>query len=176
MLKRFLSLLFVALIAAGAAAWGKTPDGQPPSVETVCDGETGAAFGLCNAYCEAMDCDSPNHHASDNGCEQVRRNFERKTGRPLPCEFRCPCPELIPLFGELVSGAAQVEMCIADRDFIFVTTPAGPFVVVSSAEPAFCSANLEPPFVELTSAEVTVCRDVLRRASESQGVPCVPPE
>ncbi len=177
MSKRFLSLLFLALTAPGAAAWGKTPDRQPPSVETVCDGETGAAFGLCNAYCEAMDCDSPDHRASDNACEQVRRNFERKTGRPLPCDVRCPCPELIPLFGDLVSGAAQVEMCIVDPEIISVHTPAGDFVAVINTEPPpFCSANLEPPFVELTSAEVAACRDVLRRASESQGVPCVPPE
>jgi len=35
----------------------QTPDETTPAEETVCDLYEGAAFGLCNAYCEAMDCD-----------------------------------------------------------------------------------------------------------------------
>lgn len=172
-MKRFLSWLFVGLLTAGTGAWAKTPDGQPPSVETVCDNETGAAFGLCNAYCEAMDCDSENHHASEIACEQVKRSFERKTGRPLPCEVRCPCIELLPLFADLVSGAAMVDRCVADSEILSVLTPVGSFVVVNAATaPPFCSANLEPPFVELTPAEALVCRDVLRQAAASQSVVC----
>ena len=59
------ALTLVASAPAGAQPMELgTPDGQPPSMETVCDGQSGAAFGLCNAYCEAMDCDSPDPQAS----------------------------------------------------------------------------------------------------------------
>ena len=52
----------------------------------VCGGETGKAFGLCNAYCEAMDCDwDPN--ASANACARVKSNYQKLTGNDeLPCE------------------------------------------------------------------------------------------
>ncbi|HEV8582519.1 MAG TPA: hypothetical protein VGX68_25925 [Thermoanaerobaculia bacterium] len=49
-------------------------------------------------------------------------------------------------------------------------------VVTSATIPPSCSANLQPPFVELTPSEVIACRDVLRRAAEEQGHPCVSPE
>jgi len=160
-----------------SAAEAKTPDGKPPSEETVCDGETGAAFGLCNAYCEAMDCDSPNHHASDTACAQVKRNFERKTGRPLPCEIDCPCANQFPLFADLASGAATALQCIADAQVISVATPAGTFAIVNGGTtPPFCSVDLEPPFLELTQQEVTACRDLLRKAAAAQSVVCMAPE
>jgi hypothetical protein len=71
--------------SATAAMASGTPDGVTPAVETVCDGETGAAYGLCTAYCEAMDCDDPNVEAAPTACAAVRSNFMRKTGRELPC-------------------------------------------------------------------------------------------
>ena len=176
MRKPICTLSLVLLVAFAGAASAKTPDGKPPSVETVCDNETGAAFGLCNAYCEAMDCDSPNHRASDRGCEQVKENFERKTGRPLPCEVTCPCPELLTLFADIVSGAAGVRLCIIDETLLSVITNSGAFALVSAGPPPFCSVNAGPPFVEITDTEELVCRVLLRKASEAQGVPCVPPE
>ena len=84
-------LILGCVLAAGmfvgrAFALG-TPDGQPPSRETVCDGLHGAAFGLCNAYCEAQDCDV---HPRPS-CAQLRKNFLKKTGSPVfPCD-RIPC-------------------------------------------------------------------------------------
>jgi hypothetical protein len=64
----------------------KTPDGLPPSEEIVCNGLTGAAFGLCNAYCEAQDCDV---HPRPS-CAQLRRNFARVTGSDVfPCDLFC---------------------------------------------------------------------------------------
>jgi len=174
---RFCLFLLAGFVTAWTGAAAKTPDGQPPSQETVCDAETGAAFGLCNAYCEAMDCDSPNHHASDNACEHVKRNFERKTGRPLPCEATCPCVAVLPLFAELGTGAATAEVCIADETIISVVTLVGTFAIVNNAAaPPFCSVGLAPPFIALTPSDALVCRAFLRKAAEDRGVPCVPPE
>lgn len=169
--------MLVCLFAFGAdRAGAKTPDGQPPSVETVCDNEHGAAFGLCNAFCEAMDCDSPNHHASDQACASVKRNFERKTGRPMPCLLTCPCPGLLSLFDAIVDGTAEVASCTLDEAAIFVVTEEGTFATVMTGPPAQCNDNGQPPFVDLTETERLVCRVVLRTASEAQGVPCLAPE
>jgi len=177
MFRNALSLFLLGLLGASSVALAKTPDGKPPSVETVCDFLSGAAFGLCNAYCEAMDCDSPNHRASDTGCAEVKANYERKTGQPLPCEVVCPCVQLLPLFADLANGTAPVSQCISTPDVISVTTPDNMFAITNGgAMPPFCSVNLEPPFVELTSLEVVACRDLLRKVSAAQGVACVSPE
>jgi hypothetical protein len=174
---RNLSIAFACLLltVAGAAS-AKTPDGQTPSQETVCDHETGAAFGLCNAYCEAMDCDSPNHRASVGACNSVRRNFEKKTGRPLPCAVQCPCSGLLPVFGAITDGTAAIDRCILTLDFIIVVADDENFATVLTGPPASCDANFAPPFVDLTSTEQLVCRVALQTAAEAQGVPCLHPE
>ncbi|HET9766068.1 MAG TPA: hypothetical protein VFS60_04440 [Thermoanaerobaculia bacterium] len=172
-------VLLLALVAAALPMSAKTPDGEPPSVETVCDNETGAAFGLCNAYCEAMDCDSPNHHASDQACASVRKNFEKKTGRPIPCEVTCPCFGLLPLFAQLQDESATAVRCEIASEFIIVTTDNGPFAAVITATEERphhqCTVNDAGPFVDLTDAERLVCRVGLRQAAEAQGITCLPP-
>ena len=53
---------------------------ETPAEDVVCTeaGLTGAAWGLCNAYCEAMDCDEdPN--ASATACDRVLAKFQQKT-------------------------------------------------------------------------------------------------
>ena len=104
--------LLLMCTGAGAALAQGTPDWMTPHQETICDSETGAAFGLCNAYCEAMDCDSANPQASATACTKVRDKFTNITGRPLPCETcpppppgtPCPCAD-IPEFNLLLSTA-----------------------------------------------------------------------
>ena len=61
-----------------------TPDGVPPADETSCDGMTGAAHGLCVAYCEANDCElDPNSQE----CNELRANFAKITGSTsFPCD------------------------------------------------------------------------------------------
>jgi hypothetical protein len=84
------SLLFCAGSFVGAlffsfpATIASTPDGETPAMEHVCDGYAGAAYGLCNAYCEAMDCDDdPN--ADQEACDKVEDKFEARTGKNIPC-------------------------------------------------------------------------------------------
>src|ERR1043165_3354436 len=130
------------MFAYGALA--KTPDGKPPSVETICDNEQGAAFGLCNAYCEAMDCLDPNQHASDQGCESVRRNFEKKTGRPLPCTLVCSCPGLNNLSAQITAGAVVVNQCVMVEGTLFLQTTAGPFTIGGGGVQENCGPNGQP--------------------------------
>lgn len=174
-MKRSLSFLALALLIA-STAFASTPDGRTPSEETVCDAQTGAAYGLCTAYCEAMDCDSPAPQASPTACSRVQQNFLRITGQPLPCLIPCPCAGQLPVFAAIVGGAATVEQCVADSSTISAVLADNTFAVVNSvATPAFCSDNLQT-FVNLTAAEAIVCRDLLRKAVQAIGVACVPPE
>ena len=54
--------------------------------QTACEFESGAPFGLCTAYCEAMDCDSANPQASPTACAKVLGQWNKKTNsRDIPC-------------------------------------------------------------------------------------------
>jgi hypothetical protein len=88
------TILAVWTILLSGTLYAKTPDGVTPADEAICDLESGAAYGLCNAYCEAMDCDGDQTHASATACQRVQDRFTQKTGRDLPCLVPpavCPC-------------------------------------------------------------------------------------
>lgn len=104
----FALVLLTALSPATTQA--QTPDEVTPSNEKACDSEFGTAFGLCNAYCEAMDCellddgdDETWPNASTTACLRVKVNFIKVTGEALlPCDVcdpdagqpGCPCDDL----------------------------------------------------------------------------------
>lgn len=53
---------------------------------SVCDGESGEAHKLCDAYCEVLDCDW-DANTSERACNAVKSNYTKLTGRSaLPCE------------------------------------------------------------------------------------------
>jgi len=87
------------LLTFSTAVQAQTPDGLTPAVETVCDVYEGALFGLCNAYCEAIDCGDPNVRAADRACSRIQANFFKKSGGeliPEDCQTvdvddECPC-------------------------------------------------------------------------------------
>lgn len=85
--RAFALVLFVSLTMFGLPSMAQTSDGVTPDEENVCeDAELGGALkGLCNAYCEAMDCEAdPN--ANINACESVHGKFLKKSGGiELPC-------------------------------------------------------------------------------------------
>jgi hypothetical protein len=63
----------IAEMEASMAGGAGTPDGLTPAVEDICTkwGFSGTTNGLCNAYCEAMDCDDANPQASEEACTRV---------------------------------------------------------------------------------------------------------
>ncbi len=97
----FTLLCFCVFATFTATALAQTPDGEPPSVEEDCINEFGAAFGLCNAYCEAMDCDCPTDdnptcepNANQRACDRVKDRYQQVTGNEdLPCDATEPPPE-----------------------------------------------------------------------------------
>lgn len=78
--------VFVLLWSFAVISDAQTSDGVTPASESICDGEVGAAYGLCNAYCEAMDCDSEEPNASEKACEKVLANYVKHTDMMPPCE------------------------------------------------------------------------------------------
>ena len=87
-MKKLILVLGLLLVFAGTAMAG-TADDFTPAEETVCDdaGLSGAPWGLCNAYCEAMDCDSDSPNATDEACSKTAEQFAEKTsGDLMPCE------------------------------------------------------------------------------------------
>lgn len=127
----YIPLAVGALVVAAVAVFGaapvaaQTPDGLPPALETVCDKETGSAFGWCNAYCEAMDCELANDSdpatqpkASATACNKVRTKFQQATARDLPCEVAtCPCtdnPTAFPIWTAYITGQAAGSQCLQD--------------------------------------------------------------
>lgn len=65
--------LALLILCSISPAISEAADSLTPAAETICDswGFTGQVRGLCNAYCEAMDCDDANAQASDQACARV---------------------------------------------------------------------------------------------------------
>jgi hypothetical protein len=173
LIKVFLPLCLLLTFAGAALA--KTPDGQPPSQETVCDAETGAAYGLCNAYCEAMDCDSDAPAASATACGKVRSKFQNITGHDLPCEkVVCPCTS-IPGFNALLANAnvcVFVGQGVGSQQELFDAAFNHSFV--DSVRCAFTPNGGAEISIPITPEEVAACYQVVVDAEASLGLTCFP--
>jgi hypothetical protein len=101
-----------------SASQAQTYDGLTPAAEEVCDGLMGREFGLCNAYCEAMDCDA--QFDAPAACDSLRDNFYRATGSSaFPCDEYCPeIPDAsCSGNGVLVTDASGCSACECDPDY-----------------------------------------------------------
>jgi hypothetical protein len=74
----WIALLTALLIPISAGAQTRVDEG-------VCDGLSGASWGLCNAYCEVMDCDSESAKASPRACSRVLARFAKHSDESIPC-------------------------------------------------------------------------------------------
>jgi hypothetical protein len=180
-----LTLTFALLLICTGAALAQTPDGETPAQETVCDSENGAAFGLCNAYCEAMDCDSDDPQASETACTKVRSKFMNIAGHDLPCEAppaTCPC---LSLYGPIVTIAdtcrlndpsrgtvLEIDTGLGDLRLGFANVNGNPQPVCG-----FIDENSGENFtLSITAAEAQVCNQVLLDAAASLNLTCQGPE
>jgi hypothetical protein len=175
-----LTLTFALLLICTGAALAQTPDGETPAEETVCDSETGAAYGLCNAYCEAMDCETDNPNASATACSRVQDKFQQITGRDLPCEVpqvRCPCndPAVNATFAALVAGQITITACdhsgFSPGTRVTYNSSAQAFGGVERGQP-LCGTSSPSHRLFPTLEEALVCSDLLAQAAANQGVPC----
>ena len=89
----FAPLLLLALVVC-VTSLASAGNGKPACDAAEIDG---AALGLCNAYCDALDCDNQ----SSESCDVVRSEYIEQTGASsLPCEVpkTCKCldPAILP--------------------------------------------------------------------------------
>ena len=117
-----LALVLASWVLFGNNAMSKTPDGATPAVESVCNGEVGAAYGLCVSYCEATDCADGVQQANPEACKGLKEMLLERVGKKdFPCE--CPCDyNLVPAtalcLGEVYNETIKVSVMnkTADSD------------------------------------------------------------
>ncbi len=81
-----ISFKLSCIFAAALLTIGLFPANAAPPDTSVCDGQKGAAWGLCRAGV-AIGCDVD---SSQNGCTSVAEQFEKVAGSPPPWEIiRC---------------------------------------------------------------------------------------
>lgn len=116
LLSTILGTLMLGALALAPPAWAETPDGETPAEESICDNEVGARKGLCNAFCEAMDCHlDEGIHASPKACDKVLANYQSKQGKGD--NLNPPC---------LLSGCAQTATKAAnDYYYACIENPKG---------------------------------------------------
>jgi hypothetical protein len=178
-MKSHLTLVFALLLVCTGAAVAQTPDGETPAEEAVCDNETGAAFGLCNAYCEAMDCESDDPQASETACGKIRDKFTQITGRDLPCEVpqvTCPCndPATNPVFADTVAGLRTIDSCTLSSvgQITVILAPSTP-VNNAFVDPISGRCSSSPGMTLPTTPEqAQLCIQLLVQAADAQGVTC----
>lgn len=190
-MKSQLTLAFALLLICSGAALAQTPDGYPPALETVCDMETGAAYGHCNAYCEAMDCELANDSdpltepkASATACSKVRSKFEQTTGRNLPCEVSCPCadPAVSFYFSEVLAGNISISSCWTEPgrgmlDGIEINSPdfpPGSWVYAVLLPFGWLCGGPEDG-LPISPEQGQYCAQLLEQEANSQSVTCGPP-
>ena len=93
-MKTYAFLFAMVLPVSTAGSFIRRRDQSIFGTEDICGAFSGAPFGLCNAYCDAMDCAGTSPEASTTACEKVKAKFEMKAeeGASLPCLACTPNP------------------------------------------------------------------------------------
>jgi hypothetical protein len=118
--RRALPVRFIAALSLGVLLVGMSF--SEARAESACEdaGLEASVLGLCNAYCDAMDCTSASANASDTACEAVKSEYLVTTGHSsLPCEEPKTCKCLNPaILLDRISKISEPEyVCYADTDY-----------------------------------------------------------
>lgn len=171
-----LAVALLLICTGTGAALAQTPDGMPPANETICNGESGAAFGLCNAYCEAMDCELDEPQASATACSRVRTKFQNITGHDLPCECPCNDPAVSQLFFDIVAGEVPLDGCFTnyfELETGVLVTAGFPIAAAGTVNGEGICAALDGQASPLPPGQGASCADLLEQAAVAQGLACV---
>ncbi len=131
----------------------------PTSAQTLsCSDELGAALGLCQSYCEAMDCDGV-PQATQAACDSVQAKWFRQTGiNEIPCGAGSAPGDL-----PLTAGTPFDSMCPFDDTTLFPENPVAEICASLGPEVTYFfpgSANdwaVDSPAA--TSANICLCPD-----------------
>ncbi|MCA9651021.1 MAG: hypothetical protein H6712_24690 [Myxococcales bacterium] len=173
-----LSVAALSLSIADDARANGTPDFETPSAESICDGYEGKAWGLCNAYCEAMDCELANDgdpstepNASAQACSQVASKFDQVSdGALLPCEVpACPCFAYDGFISAIDSSSPDALYCTDDATGLVSESLEGAWGVGiwDYGDIGVCGwydyyNGYDLGFAEITSEEAQACMDAVR--------------
>jgi len=170
MMKAHLTLFLALLLLCAGAALAQTPD--------PCGNETGAAYGLCNAYVSA-ECQTATPKASDVACSRIAAKFKQITGRDLASKFACPCVGIAGFDNIL----ANFNVCSDEGDRFFVSI--GPFspqltdAAFANFEANICGYSAsQPPSSEtlsITTEQASACVDLLRATAANRSLTCQTP-
>jgi hypothetical protein len=170
MMKAQLTLALALLLTSTGAALAQIPD--------PCGDETGAAYGLCNAYVSA-ECQTATPRASDVACSRIAAKFKQITGRDLVSKFACPCAGIAGFDNAL----ANFGYCIDDGDRFIVsiaplsTEPTdGAFANFENNICGYSASN--PPSSEtlsITQEQAMACVNLLRATAANRRVTCQGP-
>jgi hypothetical protein len=141
----FLNLQYIILATmliafAMPVAAQRTGDHIVPAIETVCDDDP-FNFGLCNAYCEALDCDSDTPLGTPQACENHLKNYLKHSDGALPpCEQSCPCAfdlegdfaDLV-VFGDEEFAPPPIDVATTYDEFCDTVGPNGENTLVATA-------------------------------------------
>jgi hypothetical protein len=162
---------------------------QPPAEGSVCDNLSGAVWGLCNAYCETMDCDSESAAASPQACSKVLESFTKHSDEPIPCApVECPCfaPAAVDDLVEFCRDQSSPVQCrreigiepngtgdvLTETDIVCFPNSVNNAnlnaIVTSGYEDLFCNAENVPgtpdndlSFPDLTLEQAVACSSIL---------------
>jgi len=168
MMKAHFTLTLALLLLCTGAAVAQTPD--------PCGDETGAAYGLCNAYV-AVECHTDTPSGSDVACSRIANKFLQITGRDLASKFvTCPCVGIAGFDNIL----ANFNSCFDEGDAVFVSINGlDADVAFAEGESNECGYFIaDPPSSEalsITPEQSLACLNLLRTAAADRGLTCAPP-
>ncbi len=175
-----------------------TPDGSTPAEETVCDGLSGASKGICNAYCEAKDCDldDGSNASKSRACERLASKYQDLTGEDLPCGQQAACPCVAAIGGSVEevfftwldnAGASSIldvnAYCSTTGSPAYSLATVGNYIS-SSGIPSnvFIEVGTPPTESELChfrfmiDGQISVSSDVIRDLSQEELAACLKAE
>ena len=164
---RLFRCCLVALLIYAPSALAKTPDGETPATEAVCDvlkapGVTPGLYGLCVAYCEAHDADEVPAASRGRSADRILDNYnkKRKDGdRYMPClpePVVASEPEPVPPPPPVVQACpcwTAAEAGAVDGVLTDGTDAMGWPAPTSS--PSACSSRLDNPYLQEANSSVT---------------------
>jgi hypothetical protein len=135
--------------------------GKPRRHGSICDeaGLIGSAYGACNAYCEALDCDSLEPGGSERACKQAMNRFMNLTGELPPCEPVCPCSAAWRDEGFIDHDSILVAECFGEKGDRFLFADLWVADEVTGSQAAVSLAFFDEPDGGLTSVACSALQD-----------------
>ena len=170
-MKAHFTLTLALLLLCTGAAVAQTPD--------PCGDETGAAYGLCNAYV-AVECHTDTPSGSDVACSRIANKFLQITGRDLASKFvTCPCASVEGDFARVLAGEIPIQSCEQSENGIATFSDDPEDFDAFSANfngQWFCGiVDGEEQALTISPEQGQYCAQLLEQEANSQGVTCTTP-